>query len=347
MSWTSVFPVLSDEMVNDYSILATDGEREKFGEWFGVKEIHNPRSEPGQHVVAASLFWKNLKAEEPDLPVLTRELMKDASKLGLVKRFDPWSHYVQPLLEGAEKLSVEKPEVVFRIYLAADLEFMIQDFVQWNCEVYLMKSSSIRHNPGAMWRFLALEHEGLVTITDSDRASDAIHDIQRTELVVQHGLGHWRVAYTWGDNEHDCSHYRTIMACQFGSASPLPVSVLMPAMLWHTERGSLPTYCIKGAERVEAFGSRWPDYGFDEWFLNVAIYPRIAFSGILTFVPWIDRRLNHWFALDIEYATWANKTSEILHYGAPEKTTPSSKNLKSDGDSSSTTNSACAELNPE
>lgn len=37
----------------------------------------------------------------------------------------------------------------------------------------------------------------MVTITDSDRAGEVIHDIERTELVVQHGLGHWRVPYTW------------------------------------------------------------------------------------------------------------------------------------------------------
>ena len=142
--------------------------------------------------------------------------MKNALRLGLVRRFEPWDHYVQPLLER-------------------------------NCEVVLMKGSSIRHNPGAMWGLLALEHEGLVTITDSDRAGEVAHDIERTELVVQHGLGHWRVPCTWGDDEHDCTYYRTIMAC-----------------------------------------------------LNVAVFPRIALSGVVTFVPWNDRRLNHWFALDIE-----------------------------------------------
>ena len=180
-----------------------------------------------------------------------------------------------------------------------------------------MKSPSIRHNPGAMWRFLALEHEGLVTITDSDRAPEVLHDIERTEITVNHGLGHWRVPYIWGEDEHDCSHYRTVMACQFGSSTSLPVSTLMRAMLWHTRRGTLPVECRKGHVKLRAFGSNWPDYGFDEWFLSVAVYPRIARSGVLTFVPWNDRRLNHWFALDIEYVTWANPRSEIIYHGSP------------------------------
>jgi hypothetical protein len=320
MSWSDVFPILTDEMVETFFESASAEERFELDELFGVRNVFNLRAVPGarQHVVAASLFWKNTKAEEPDLPPLSRDLLKRAPELCLVRRFSPWEHYVQPLLDGAEVLAVERPEIIFRVYLAADMDFLVQDFVERNCEVHLMRSPSLRHNPGAMWRFLALEHEGLVTITDSDRAPDVLHDIERTELVVKHGLGHWRVAYIWGDEEYDCSHYRTIMACQFGSASPLPAGDLMRAMLWHTKHGSLPTHCTKGSQiRVQAFGSNWPDYGFDEWFLNVAVHPRIAFSGVLTFVPWNDRKLNHWFALDIEYVTWANSKSEIIYYGSP------------------------------
>ena len=333
MSWTDVFPVLTEEFEAQYELEATPEEKERFEVWFGIRQVINPRVVPGsgQHVVAASLFWKNTKAEEPELPALSRDLMKNALQLGLVRRFEPWDHYVQPLLDGAEKLAITRPEVIFRVYLAADLEFLVPDLLERNCEVVLMKGSSIRHNPGAMWRFLALEHEGLVTITDSDRAGEVTHDIERTELVVQHGLGHWRVPYTWGDDEHDCTHYRTIMACQFGSSCEMPAARLMRAMLWHTERGSLPTSCkVAGEVRREAFGGNWPDYGFDEWFLNVAVFPRIALSGVVTFVPWNDRRLNHWFALDIEYVTWANPKSEILHYEPP----PMDGNVRMDLDSS-------------
>lgn len=323
MSWSDVFPVLTDEMVSDFMEQASDDERSLLDEWFGVRQVINPRTDEGSHVVAASLFWKNTRADEPELPELTRELLKNAGKLSLVRRFSPWEHYVQPLLDGAELLAEERPEVVFRVYLAADMAFLAEDFVERNCEVHLMKSASIRHNPGAMWRFLALEHEGLVTITDSDRAPEVLHDIERTEITVNHGLGHWRVPYIWGENESDCTHYRTVMACQFGSSMSLPVSTLMRAMLWHTRRGSLPVECRKGAGKpVPAFGSNWPDYGFDEWFLNVAVYPRIALSGVLTFVPWNDRRLNHWFALDIEYVTWANPRSEIIYHGSPDPEEP-------------------------
>jgi hypothetical protein len=140
-----------------------------------------------------------------------------------------------------------------------------------------------------------------------------IHDIERTEPVVEHGLGHWRVPYIWGDLEHDSAHYRNAMACQLGSSMPIPTSVLMPAMLWHTWRGTLARHCsVGGGETVVAFGSHWPDHGFDEWFMNVAVYPHIASSGVLTFVPWNDRRLNHRIAVIIEYVTRANPKNEIF-----------------------------------
>lgn len=319
MSWTTVFPVLTDEHVDQYLNAASPADRRAIEDWFAVDRVVNSRTLPGtgQHVVASSLFWKNTRADEPELPRMSREVLLNAVEMGLVSRCAPWPHYVQPLLDGAEVLAKLRPEIVFRVYLAADLEFLADDFVARNCEIHLMKGSSIRHNPGAMWRFLALEHDGLVTVTDADRARDVIHDVERTELVVRDGLGHWRVPYIWGDNEHDCSHYRAILACQFGSAVPLPVSKLMPAMVWHTLQGTLPTWCDKGGTKIDAFGSNWPDYGFDEWFLNVAIFPRIAFGGILTFVDWKNTRLNQWFALDIEYATWANPKSEIFHFSQP------------------------------
>ena len=59
----------------------------------------------------------------------------------------------------------------------------------------------------------------------------------------------------------------------------------MRAMLWLTERGRLPKSCtVSGEERLGALGSNWPDYGFDEWFLKVAVYPRIVLFGVLTFI---------------------------------------------------------------
>ena len=276
---------------------------------------------PRRHVVAASLFWKPVVMTDGPYPVPTREILKDPASHGVTGQVNhPWIHFVEPLLAGARRLKKERPDVAFRVYLANDLAFLIPDLTEAGCEIALMESSSIAHNPGAMWRFLAMKEEGLVTITDAERADDVIYDVERTELVAEAGLGHWRVPYTWGNEETRralASHYRPILACQFGSARSYPMDELMAAFIWHHRKGTLSTTLQLGGRTRNIFGTTWPDYGFDEWFLLAAMHPRMAFEGVLTFVPWEDRSLNQWFALDIEYCTWANPKSEILYHDTP------------------------------
>lgn len=321
MSWTDVFPVLSDDQIVEYESLATESDRALLAGLCGVARVENPQF--GPHLVATSLFWKPAHAAEPPFPVPNRQLLKDAARLGLVSRHAPWEHYVKPLLDGAEKLREERPDIVFRVYLAADMEFLVADLVAAGCEVVVMNGSSLRHNPGALWRFLAFEEEGRwITITDADHAPEILHNIERTEHAMRAGHGLWRAPYILdgGGPDNDPGFYRPINACQFGAAGGYPVSDLMKAMIWHTLRGTMPGYCTIGAtedvrRETPVFGSDWPNYGFDEWFLLAALYPRMALSGVLTFMAWNDRTANHWFALDIEYATWANPTSEILYFG--------------------------------
>ena len=313
MSWSDFFPVLDDALVDRYLGLKAS-EKSKYQEHFAVDSIFNRKS--SQHIVATSLFWKPAHIEFGDFPVLSRELLQNPGKhIGGSRNCHPWLDYVKPLLDGAIKLQKLRPDVSLRIYLAKDLEFLVTDFVDLGCEVFLMKSSSIRHNPGAMWRFLAMEEASLVTITDSDRARSVIHDIKRTELVRKAGLKYWRVPYFLAHEEPEFGspgNYRTAWACQFGSASPLPTRLLMEACVWGSTNGLLSTNCRVAMRDIPCFGSTWPTYGYDEWFLNVAVFPRIAFEGVHTLVGYRDKALNKWFALDIEYCTWANSKSEIL-----------------------------------
>lgn len=321
MSWTDVFPLLTDDQVTDYQKNATAGEMAELEDWFGVDRTINARE--SRHVVSASLFWKNCKPWQPELPPVTRELMMNAVELGLVSRYAPWDHYVQPLLDGAAILARERPDVVFRVYLAADLDFLIPDLVEAGCEIKLMRSSSIRHNPGALWRFLAFaEKDRWVTITDSDIARRILAVVERTEQTIAAGLGMWRLPYIFGSvhSDNHPGYYRPINASQFGAAGGLPMEQLLKAFLWHTLRGTMPDKCTmdykKGKRnQLPIYGTTWPTYGFDEWFLIAAFYPRMAFEGVLTFYPINQREANHWYALDIEYVTWANPKSEILYFG--------------------------------
>lgn len=58
-----------------------------------------------------------------------------------------------------------------------------------------------------------------------------------------------------------------------------------------------------------------PDYGFEEWFLTAVMYPRVAGSGVLTFLQPTDQSV--FLTQDIEYVTRADSNSEIGYYGDP------------------------------
>jgi hypothetical protein len=314
MSWTSVFPVLSEEMVREYSAAATKAERAELEEWFGVAQIINPRPEP-RHLVSFSLFWKNRDTADPELPKLDRRTLKYAKRRNLVQKHDPWSHYVQPLLDAAKLILKTRKDVAFRVYLAADLDFLVKDLVRAGCEVFLMKSSSVRHNPGAMWRFLALEEKGrLVTIADSDRALRIEADLLRTAESEKAGLGLWRVP-VWGDfGPAGEVVYRPMFGGQFGGSQRVPMGRLMKAFVWQARRGAIAGTCqMPACGERPIKGAEWPDYGFDEFFLIAAAYPRMALKGVLSFIP--SNARSQLLLLDIEYATWANPRSEVVWFG--------------------------------
>ena len=335
MSWTHVFPILTDEMITAYKQCVTKAEKAQYEAWFGIDRIINPQQT--KHTVCFSLFWKNIHSEDPELPVPNRDILRHAQARGIVKRFAPWEHYIQPLLEGAKKVKKARKDTSFRIYLAADLVFLINDFTRLGCEVRLMKSSSLRHNPGAMWRYLALDEKStLLTFSDADRAPRVLADLDRTDTMARSGLGLWRVPWfaekpiSAKKGEENHIPYRPILGCQFGSASPLPARLLMEAICWNTARGYITKMCQPpGCGPRQVYGADWPDYGFDEWFLQTAVYPRIAQGGVLSFLP-ADAG-SPLLAVDIEYVTWANPRSEIVYFGkagasccgpAPEATLP-------------------------
>ncbi len=323
MSWTDFYPVFDQSHVSDYEKLGSQSERAELEGWCAVSRRINER--PALHRVAVSLFWKNLDAEEEELTVVSRQQMMDAAKLGLISRYAPWDHYVKPLLKGARILRKARPEVVLRVYLAADLEFLIEDLVAAGCEVFLMQSASIRHNPGAMWRFLALEAaDEWITVIDADRGKDILADVERSEQTMAAGLGLWRLPYFFdGDRrKHHMGYYRPINACQFGARGGQPVGLLMKAFIWHNRNGTMRTTWQepgeRGEEKPQAIAlTTWPSYGFDEWFLLAVMYPRWALEGVLTFFHWRQPELSFSHTLDVEYVTWANSGSEIFRCPKP------------------------------
>lgn len=352
MSWTDIFPVLDDDMLAAYRAGVTEAERVESETLFGVSNFKGKVPREGRmegsdddqdasmanctltsyqletenlkletqaqaklkHIVSATLFWKHVNGKDPELPRPTREVLVDAKRMGLVKRFAPWGSYVEPLIQHTRAAVARHHDVTFRLYLASDLAFLIPELTELGWEICLMKSSSLRYCPGGFWRFLALEEpDALVTVIDTDRMNEVSDEIQRTVAMAEMGLGLWRVPGYYNSNLTKQVRYRPILGGHFGARGGIPVRELIEAFVWHWRRGTLPlTAKIPGiGERPIQFAD-WPNYGFDEWWQLAALYPRLVPRGTLTFIPTDARSLL--LPIDVEYTTWANPRSECVYF---------------------------------
>lgn len=324
MSWNDVFPILGNEEVLDYFDQRTEEESRNFEEWFGVASVHPPieNSLPSasvsngdgsfaSHMVTCCLFWKNIQPGDVELPAPRLEMLVDARRLGLVRRFDPWETYVAPMLVHGPEIRRQRPDTHLRVYLASDLEFLIPMLNEAGWEVFLMKSPSIRYCPGGFWRFLALEEDRLVTVVDADRMGRALGDMVRTDTMHQLGLGLWRVPGYYNADYRNRVRYRPILGGHFGARGGLPVRALVEAFVWSSMRGRMNAAAnIPGIGRVPIQFALWPGYGFDEWFLMAVLYPYLVSGGTLSFVPAEAKSML--LALDLEYALRANGASDTV-----------------------------------
>jgi len=314
MSWTDVFPVFTEEQLDEFHEKATLPEKAQLEEWYGVERVINAKPEASE-IVSVSLFWKNVRSGDPELPTPTKERLQNAVELGLAERFNPWDHYVQPLLNLTPGILEKNPEVAVRVYLAKDLEFLVEELAEAGNEVYLMKSSSINFAPGGLWRFLPFSEEGkLITVTDTDRLNELESDLIRTRTMKQSGVGAWRVPVP-NDLTGDYKVcYLPFMGCQFGvKGGLLGVRELLDAFTWQCQQGNVdPSVFFPNCGPLPIQSHLWPSYGFDEFFMTVAAYPRIAQEGMLTFVP--GTTSSQLLTLDIEYSTWGNPASEVVYF---------------------------------
>jgi len=286
--WEKFYPALTEEHLTAFREQCEPDEKKEIEDYFAVEDVIHRRE--SEQVIATSLFWKNVDVGDPDLPTPTLHLLQNAKQLGLSKRFDPWKHYVLPLVRGARKLAQQRPEATVRVYLARDLDFLIP-MLQEDCEVHLMRHSSLKHNPGAMWRFLAMEDafDGL-TVIDADRLEDAGTELlDRTVKLPSEGVMSWREVFRDGTKWELCGdrhyfQYRPIIGCAFGSRVRLPARRLMEAFVWHHKRRAFRLdVTLPDGKTAPHFQHPWPGYSGDEWYLATSVYPRILPDGVLTY----------------------------------------------------------------
>ena len=85
-------------------------------------------------------------------------------------------------------------------------------------------------------------------------------------------------------------------------------------MIWNAWHDLIPlTGLTLGQKTVPIFGCKWPSYGFDEFFLATAFYPRAAQEGLITYFP-ASFTCQH-LILDVAHTIWANPASEFIPFG--------------------------------
>ena len=214
-------------------------------------------------------------------------------------------------------ISRKFPDAVVRVYLAKDMEFLADELAAAGNEVHVMKSSSIRFAPAGLWRFLPFSEAGKrITVTDIDRLNELESDLVRSKTMEQAGVGAWRVPVPTdltGDH-HVC--YLPFMGCQFGvQGGTMDARQLLDAFTWHAIRGNIDATAIfPGCGPLMIQAHKWPTYGFDEFFMTVAAYPRLAQHGMHTFVPSFAK--SQILTLDVEYVTWGNPASEVVYFAS-------------------------------
>ena len=314
MSWSESFPILDLNLLEEFEDSATPEERAELDFMYAFKEVINPKPEK-LHIASFSLFWKPTSAESAPYPAPTRELLKDPESAGIKTRFNPWSHYVQPLLEKTASLLKKYPNVTVRVHLAADLEFLANELAEAGCEVWLMKPSSINFGPGGLWRLLPFSEKGkLVTVADTDRFDELPNDLERSRAMARAGLGAWRVVVAIdGGPEGRSIGYRPLIGSQMGAMGGWPMHQLLHAFTWHCMRDTLPKVGhLPGCGVRPIPWANWPNHYADEWFLASTFYPRVAAAGVLTFAPSTAKPL--FLAMDVEYCTWSNSNSQLIFF---------------------------------
>lgn len=88
MSWTDVYPVFDEDKIAEYHESATAAEKEQLEHWYGIERIINPKPEQTE-IISVSLFWKNVRAGDPELPTPTLNILKTPSISGMQSASTP------------------------------------------------------------------------------------------------------------------------------------------------------------------------------------------------------------------------------------------------------------------
>ena len=304
MSWSDFFPILEHQPSETAEDLPENSS-------FRIARVVNRRD--SRHIIATSLYCGDRCSSAASLDFPEK---RGPAHIGCAA-----GRGLSLVTEGARRVARTEKDKTIRVYLDADLEHLISKLVDAGCEIALMESTSKGCCIGSMWRYLALEEAGrCVTIVDATEFASVEHHAYRTEVAFQAGLAGWRVPCPSAEADFDrgVARYRPINTSYFGAKGGFPISELISSAVTGTS-GSEDLRSVVAIDRslLARSDAHWPRPGFDEWFLTIAIYPRMAQEGLLTFISDKGGTPCQSLLLDVEYASWGNPNSEVIVFQNP------------------------------
>jgi len=268
-----------------------------------IKTIPGKRN-GGRMKYTTSLFLQNHNFWEPMLSVQTIKMLPLNSKSQCDAHLSRngwekpdrswWSSYLEPILR------FDDPTVNLHVYVCPFVfsALVAHDMVPRHHTYHVMLSSTTRHNPGAMWRFLGLDSDRPVLCVDADSLC-----CERPFLNEWIGseLAWWRRAHNgksdFNNFDDNSVFYHAVTASHFGYQPHTIITAerIMDALVafyWAGHRGLVQNSVWHPDLQKECpiFGRNPAGYGFDELFLNQVIFPWMIKDGMFSVFPESDRR---------------------------------------------------------
>lgn len=295
---------------NDFEEQATADERREITDMFSVrKTVGTPTS---TEILACSLFCR-----PPDVgPVWDPPTRQNVHQIrARAGRMSWWEAYAAPLFRNLHRLPFTYPNREVHLYLAADLDWLVPDLTLPGVVIHVMNHSSIAAVPGMMWRYLAHDLPGVTEIYNVD-----IEDSWTSLRIFEPHVEAWRKSqlalfrhynpHEWSPDVKDLLVYRPLVGCHLFYRPQPDFSAFKSccASVWLAMKNRFPTtmnHPWRGD--VPMFGHRWPDYGFDESYLQHILYPHFLPRGIYS--HWHTSRSEVLFPLDLFATAKANPGS--------------------------------------
>jgi hypothetical protein len=301
---------------------------------FKIKKVYQRQPVSKKKVLSYSLFFKPPFLHMNQPKINEKSIYQNNAAIKHYSSFN--TIYLKPLINQLKTFRNHYPaDWIARVYVAADLEFLVPKLLFPGVEIYVMNSNSLAAAPGSMWRFLVFGDNSvqIAYVKDADGGCGRWDgDFSRTDQVLKwiqsnNTRGFFRLrdldyfVRLWsGEKKLYSQIYSPISAAAIGSKNVNWINIekamkgyILHRMLYPHEKRHFYDYSSK--KYPFGYGNDFMGYGFDERFLKRVLYFAAADRQELTLLPYGDIPYHlpkkHLVRLDLEYTKY--KTFKRTH----------------------------------